>query len=140
MAGRQRCSTTLSSPVKDQPSSPPPGEPTRGLEPLTARLQVGSATNCATSAGHENKSRDKDRDHARDDSHHGEGWSRQITASVSGAGSLPEEPTARAVIRSRRRPPATAPERQAGPHMTTLTTWLTGWPGSLAATLTCGGP
>jgi len=24
--------------------------------------------------------------------------------------------------------------------MTTLTTWLTGWPGSLAATLTCGGP
>ena len=25
-------------------------EPTRGLEPLTARLQVGCATNCATSA------------------------------------------------------------------------------------------
>src|SRR4051795_10931383 len=29
----------------------PAMEPTRGLEPLTARLQVGCATNCATSAG-----------------------------------------------------------------------------------------
>jgi hypothetical protein len=99
-------------------------EPTRGLEPLTARLQVGCATNCATSAGHENKSRDKDRDHARDDSHHGEGWSRQTAASVSGGGS---------VQKSR-------PRRHTGeadrPHMTTLATWLTGRPGSLAATLT----
>ncbi len=43
-------------------------EPTRGLEPLTARLQVGCATNCATSAGHGNKSRDKDRDNAGENS------------------------------------------------------------------------
>src|SRR3954464_11606152 len=41
-------------------------EPTRGLEPLTARLQVECATNCATPAGHGNKSRDKHRDNARD--------------------------------------------------------------------------
>src|SRR3954463_9266 len=39
-------------------------EPTGGLEPPTARLQVGCATNCATPAGHGNKSRDKDRDNA----------------------------------------------------------------------------
>jgi hypothetical protein len=43
-------------------------EPTRGLEPLTARLQVGCATNCATSAGHGNKPRDKSRDNAGDNS------------------------------------------------------------------------
>src|SRR3712207_2288384 len=41
-------------------------EPTGGLEPPTARLQVGCATSCATPAGHGNKSRDKDRDNARD--------------------------------------------------------------------------
>src|SRR5215217_6396383 len=44
------------------------GEPTRGLEPLTARLQVGCATSCATPAGHGNKSRDKHRDNAGDNS------------------------------------------------------------------------
>src|SRR4051812_43884217 len=44
-------------------------EPTGGLEPPTARLQVGCATSCATPAGHGNKSRDKDRDNARDFRH-----------------------------------------------------------------------
>ena len=43
-------------------------EPTGGLEPPTARLQVGCATSCATPAGHGNKSRDKDRDNAGDNS------------------------------------------------------------------------
>ena len=40
-------------------------EPTRGLEPLTARLQVGCATSCATSAGQASRPRDKDRDSPR---------------------------------------------------------------------------
>ena len=43
-------------------------EPTGGLEPPTARLQVGCATSCATPAGHGNKSRDKSKDNAGDDS------------------------------------------------------------------------
>jgi hypothetical protein len=41
-------------------------EPTGGLEPPTARLQVGCATSCATPAGHGTGSRDKHRETARD--------------------------------------------------------------------------
>jgi hypothetical protein len=59
-------SLTRSSGVKHQPKQHRSHEPTRGLEPLTARLQVGCATNCATSAGHGRKSRNKHRDNAAD--------------------------------------------------------------------------
>src|SRR3712207_5681794 len=43
-------------------------EPTGGLEPPTARLQVGCAASCATPAGHGTTSRYEDRDLAGADS------------------------------------------------------------------------
>jgi hypothetical protein len=64
-------------------------EPTRGLEPLTARLQVGCATNCATSAGHGNKSRDKHRDNAGNNSAAASGGRALPRGSPRGGRSLP---------------------------------------------------
>src|SRR5690349_23305471 len=55
--------------VRPEPGTDDTGqerEPTRGLEPRTARLQVECATNCATPADVRDTSRTQDRDSSRD--------------------------------------------------------------------------
>jgi hypothetical protein len=82
--------------VKDEPSSHTSTEPTRGLEPLTARLQVGCATNCATSAVPGNKSRNKDRDNAGTTRRAaGEGPMRRCGRSFRRSGSSDRQPRSR---------------------------------------------
>ena len=53
---------TRSPVVEHQAEQHTADEPTRGLEPLTARLQVGCATSCATPAGHGDGPRGESRD------------------------------------------------------------------------------
>ena len=71
-------------------------EPTRGLEPRTARLQVECATNCATPAGHGNTSRHQDRWTATSPSLHpahrtGPGTVRAGIASGAASSSTPSD-------------------------------------------------